>query len=338
MSEKTRSRTGRSAHRSDPAERAAKVDALMEQLNEAVVDLASGEAWTAMLRVTAKLHGYSARNVMLLWAQAERRGASLTAVAGFRTWLSLGRAVRKGERGYRVLAPVRRRLTEEEAAKAGSRAYDGDGRPATAVRGFRVEHVFDISQTDGDPLPEVPMPEILTGEDPEGLWDQLAALVEAEGFTIERQPETGARQGWTSYDTRIVSVRPDVPPAQAAYVLAHELGHIRADHEHRPEVSRAQRETEADSIAYVVATACGIDTATSSTPYIAGWSGGDPDVLVAAADLVRREALRIIGQLYSATTTAEDATAEDATTQSATTQNAAREAMATGRDEATVAA
>ncbi|GJF01454.1 ArdC-like ssDNA-binding domain-containing protein [Pseudonocardia sp. D17] len=306
MSEKTRGRTGRSTRRSDPAERAAKVEALLGQLNEAVAELASGEAWTAMLRVTAKLHGYSARNVMLLWAQAEQRGASLTQVAGFRTWLSLGRAVRKGERGYRVLAPVRRRLTEEEAAKAGPGAYDNDGRPTIAVRGFRVEHVFDISQTDGDPLPEVPMPAILTGEDPGGLWDQLAALVEAEGFTIERGVETGDRQGFTSYTDRIVSVRPDVPPAQAAYVLAHELGHIRADHEHRPEVSRAQRETEADSIAYVVATACGIDTAASSTPYIAGWSGGDPDVLTAAADLVRREALRIIGQLYDATAPTED--------------------------------
>jgi antirestriction protein ArdC len=294
----------RSTRRSNPvkqAERAAKVDDLLQQLNDAVTELASGEAWTAMLRVVAKFSHYSARNVMLLWVQAEERGTTLTRVAGFRTWLSMGRAVRKGERGYRVLAPVRRRLSESEAAERGSSGYDAEGKPATAVRGFRIEHVFDIAQTDGEPLLElgdVARPATLTGDDPDGLWEQLSVLVEAEGFRIERQPETSDTQGWTNYSTRVVSVRPDIPAAQAAYVLAHELGHIRADHEHRRDVSRDQRETEAESIAYVVATACGIDSAISSTPYVAGWSEGDPEILTAAADLVRREAVRILSELF----------------------------------------
>jgi antirestriction protein ArdC len=305
----------RSTRRSDPAGQAAKVDALLQQLNDAVAELASGEAWTAMLRVAAKFSHYSARNVMLLWVQAEERGTTLTRVAGFRTWLSMGRAVRKGERGYRVLAPVRRRLSEAEAAERGPGGYDAEGKPATAVRGFRIEHVFDITQTDGEPLLElgdVARPATLTGDDPDGLWGHLSALVEAEGFRIERQPETGDTQGWTNYTNRVVSVRPDIPAAQAAYVLAHELGHIRAGHEHRRDVSRDQRETEAESIAYIVATACGIDSAISSTPYVAGWSEGDPEILTAAADLVRREAARILAELCGGAPDEDDVTASSA--------------------------
>ncbi|MHA6797503.1 ArdC-like ssDNA-binding domain-containing protein (plasmid) [Pseudonocardia bannensis] len=296
------------AHRLTPEQRAAKVDALTDRLNQAVADLSSGEQWAAMLRVAAKFHNYSGRNVMLLWAQATERGATLTRVAGFHTWRGLGRTVRKGEKGYAILAPVARRLSAEEAAERGAEAYDGAGKPRRVVRGFRVEHVFDIAQTDGDPLPEVPSPAVLSGEDPAGLWEALAALVEAEGYRIERNPEADATQGWTNYRTRVVSVRPDVPAAQATYVLAHELGHIRADHEHR-DIPREQRETEADSIAYVVATACGLDSAASSTPYVAGWSGGDPKIIEAAAETVRRGAAAILGDL-SAAEVREDQAAE----------------------------
>src|SRR5437899_2890508 len=91
-------------------ERAAKVDALMERLADAVAELTDGEQWTAMLRAAAKFHRYSFRNVMLLHTQAAERGLDLTAVAGYSTWRALGRTVRRGERGLAILAPVTRRV------------------------------------------------------------------------------------------------------------------------------------------------------------------------------------------------------------------------------------
>jgi N-terminal domain of anti-restriction factor ArdC len=267
-------------------ERAARVEALMQRLTTAVGELTEGEAWTAMLSVSARLHRYSFRNVMLLHAQAAERGMTLTTVAGFTTWKSLGRSVRKGERGLAVLAPITRRTGEDRADPA-----DGAAGGERVIRGVRVAHVFDLSQTDGAPLPEPPRPQWLSGNDTVGLWDALVALVTAEGYQLQRRPEIG-----THYGDRVVSVRPDIGGAHATAVLAHELGHIRAGHGDR-DIPRAQRETEAESIAYVVMTASGLDSAVSAVPYVAGWSGGDQAVITAAAETVHRAASRILTDL-----------------------------------------
>lgn len=276
--------------RSSPEERAAKIDALIERLNGAVAELTEGDQWTAMLRAATRFHRYSFRNMMLLWTQAEQRDMPLTAVAGFTTWKSLGRTVRKGEHGLQILAPVTRRRDDPDGPA------DGEGGSRRVMTGVRIAHVFDISQTDGAPLPEPPPLVPLAGKDTAQLWEPLAALVRAEGFQLQRNPETGAVQGWTRYGDRVVSVRPDIDDAHAVAVLAHELGHIRADHEHR-DLPRAQAETEAESIAHVVLAANGVDSTTSAVPYLAGWSGGDPAVIAAAAETVHTAAAGILTDL-----------------------------------------
>lgn len=301
----TRNRPAR--RRSAPApmsseERAAKVEALSARLADAVTELATGEQWTAMLRAAAAFHRYSFRNVLLLWAQAEERGATLTQVAGFQAWRTLGRTVRKGEKGYQVLAPRTRRRDDDVVAEAAPDApptTDAGGSPGRVMCGVKIAHVFDIAQTDGEPLPSVDGPQWLTGDDPAGLGEALAALIAADGYELVRRPETGDTQGWTNYTERIVSVRPDIDAAATAAVLAHELGHIRADHEHR-RVSRAQRETEAESIAFVVLTACDLDSAAAAVPYIAGWNDGDPEVIAAATETVHRAAAAILADLEHA--------------------------------------
>jgi hypothetical protein len=137
-----------SGKRKTAEEWTAEVEALADQLNEAVVELTSSQAWLRMLRVSARFTRYSANNVLLLWMQAEQRGVDLSRVAGYRAWQAMGRQVVKGARSFSVLAPVRRRLSADEAAQraaAGQPAYDGDGRPAVVVRGFRLERVFRSS-------------------------------------------------------------------------------------------------------------------------------------------------------------------------------------------------
>ena len=152
------------------------------------------------------------------------------------------------------------------------------------MRGFRVAYVFDITQTDGDPLPEV-APGPLTGDAPAQLWQRLAEVVEADGYRIERGPCGGA-YGHTRFTDRIVRVRDDVSPAQATKTLAHELGHIRAEHDtrfaetyHRDTRCRGIAEVEAESIAYVVTAAAGLDTTGYTVPYVAHWAEGDTTVL-----------------------------------------------------------
>lgn len=282
------------------SEQAAKVTELTEKLHSAVAELTTSAGWTRMLKTAARFHRYSARNMLLLLIQAGERGTEITRVAGYRAWQALGRQVRRGEKSYDVLAPIRRRVSPEEAAEratAGQSAYEADARPTTAVYGFRMEHVFDISQTDGAPLSTMPAVPYLVGGGPTGLWEAIAELITEAGFQIIRATLGSGIRGETNYTERIVTVGDALSTAEAAHILTHELGHIEADHEHRHDISRAQRETEADSIAYVVWSALGFDVGEKATFYVAQWSNGDPAILEESVAVVHRAASRILTSL-----------------------------------------
>ena len=199
-------------------------------------------------------------NLLLIGAQAPQA----TRVAGFRTWQSLGRQVRKGERGIATLAPCTYRpKTADRAEPAGPAAPAGQ-EPATTcsggaasdagggqVRGFRVAHVFDIQQTGGDPLPDV-APALLTGQAPAGLWNDLAGQVAGHGYALERG-DCGGANGYTDPTRRLVRVRDDLEEAHAVKTLAHELGHLECGHVTDLTTyltCRGRCEVEAESVAY----------------------------------------------------------------------------------------
>jgi antirestriction protein ArdC len=256
-----------------------------ERLTAAVAALVDGDAWRTMLQVAARFPRYSTNNVLLITAQRP----DATTVAGLRTWNTLGRRIRKGEKGIAILAPCTYRPqstpgSDGAAAVEPADSADPERREGRVLRGFRVAYVFDVTQTDGQPLPEV-APGPLTGDAPARLWQRLARVVEADGYRIERGP-CGDAYGHTRFTEHIVRVRDDVAPAQATKTLAHELGHIRAEHHtrfaenyHRDTRCRGIAEVEAESIAYVVSAAAGLDTTDYTVPYIAHWAEGDTTVL-----------------------------------------------------------
>ena len=144
---------------------------------------------------------------------------------------------------------------------------------ATQIVGVKPASVFDISQTTGDPVPEPPRPTLLTGQAPDGLWRALATLVGDRGFRLERGDCRGAN-GYTDYTTRTVKIRDDVDDAQAVKTLAHELGHVLL---HNPTtdatpVCPGSREVEAESVAYLVTAAHGLDSSQYTFTYVAGWA------------------------------------------------------------------
>lgn len=252
--------------------------AVHQQLVDAVEALVNSDAWHTMLKVAARFPDYSPSNLLLIAAQRP----DATRVAGIRTWNSLGRRVNKGEHGIAILAPCTyKRQPDEVAPNDATPRHETDEPEQRVLRGFKVVHVFDVSQTDGDPLPEN-QPALLHGAAPAHLWDHLAGLVHDDGYTLERGTCPHGVQGYTAPSTKVVRIRDDVDPAQATKTLAHELGHIRADHPARfadyglDPRCRAQAELEAESIAYVVMARQGVDVSTYSVPYLAGWSGGDP--------------------------------------------------------------
>lgn len=284
----------------DSAERVERLVALHAQLTTAVENLANSDAWRAMLQVAGRLPTYSPSNVLLITVQRP----DATRVAGFRTWKSLGRSVCKGEKGIAILAPCLYQKAEttpatQPATPPVTPEHEAEQR---VLRGFRIVHVFDVTQTDGEPLPDV-APDLLTGAAPDRLWEQLSTLVRADGFTVERGDCRGAN-GYTRFDDRTVRIRDDVDPAQAVKTLAHELGHIRAGHDtrfadayHRSVDCRGIAEIEAESIAYLITTTAGLDVGGYSVPYVAGWSGGDPALLRSTATFVLATATEIDDEL-----------------------------------------
>jgi len=170
-------------------------------------------------------------NLLLIGGQAPQA----TRVAGFRTWQSLGRQVRKGERGIAILAPCTYRPKAADRAETAGPAAPAGQELATVsgggvapqgvggkqVRGFRVVHVFALHQTEGAPLPDV-APILLVGQAPAGLWDALEGQVLGHGYTVHRG-DTGRANGWTDPTSRTVRVRDDVDEAQAVKTLAHDL-------------------------------------------------------------------------------------------------------------------
>jgi antirestriction protein ArdC len=247
----------------------------------AVESLTSSDDWLRMLTLTSRFYRYSTNNVFLIMLQRPEA----TRVAGYRAWQAMGRQVRKGESGIRIFAPCiyRDRSTEGDSA---------DTTPA-GLRGFTTATVFDVSQTDGENLPDV-RPVLLDGDGVAGLWDGLSVQVEAAGYAVERGDCDGAN-GLTDHRARIVRVRDDVSEAQAAKTLAHELAHVLL----HPDTAgyfrcRGRAEVEAESTAFLVCRVAGLTTDGYSWPYIAHWSDGSAKVVQDVAGRVLEAARSIL--------------------------------------------
>lgn len=249
-----------------------RVSALMEELHDGVSALTTSEGWLRYLSAAARFHRYSFWNTVAILTQAP----DATRVAGYQRWRQLDRQVRRGEQGIRILAPCTYRAED-----------DSDEPDRRVLRGWRVATVFDIGQTEGNPLPEPPVT-LLTGEAPAGLRDQLAALISADGYrySLGALPEgtTPGALGITNHSQREVIVRDDLSGAQQAKTTAHELAHVRL---HQPrDIEWAAREIEAESVAFIVCGAVGLATDAYSFGYLATWANGDIDTIRATGERV----------------------------------------------------
>ena len=253
-----------------------KLRAAHDKLQHAVAEIASGDDWKRMLQVVSKFHRYSFNNHLMIFIQRP----DATVVAGFNRWKSLGRHVKKGQKGIAIFAPCKYKTKIEDDS--------GDEKHVQQIRGFRVVHVFDISQTEGDNLPDLDAvrPKLLDGSAPEGIWEALAAHAGSLGYEVIRD-QRGSENGYCDFSGKRIAVRPDVSPAQAVKTLIHELGHALL-HAEAPVTSREIAEVEVESVAFVVCDALGLDSGEYSFPYVTRWAEG-------SKDLVRQTAERAIG-------------------------------------------
>jgi len=248
----------------------------IEQLVEAL-DGGHSEALTRYLGAMAKFRAYSLTNVMLILSQ--RRNAQR--VAGYKTWQSFGRQVKRGEKGIMIIAPQFRKLTENSTEVATKEETPG-------VAGYRAVYVWDVEQTEGKDLPEIGS---MTG-DPGLYLERLEAFVRGLGIDLCYSADIAPAHGMAEKGK--ITLLPDQSPAETFATLVHEVAHSDMHFgERRTATTKRTRETEAESVAYVVCTAIGLNPGTSSTDYI-GLYGGDSKLLIESLEYVRTTATRIL--------------------------------------------
>ena len=303
-------------------DRDAKIAGLHERLVASVEALVTGNEWKRALEFSARFRSRSFNNSLLIWAQhseAHERGSVPTAlpsfVAGFRHWQTLGRHVAAGQKGYMIFAPLTARFASSSPLDISSwRRLSRNERPRAGevVRqrmvGARPAYVWDISQTEGSPIPERPTPLLLSGEAPEGLWSGLRALIHESGFAVVLVPDAApldGANGLTDFVARTVSVRADMDAAARVKTLGHELAHIRM---HDPDAGtlshRGIGEVEAESVALMIGAAHGMDTSDYTIPYVSAWASSVPDktpteVTQETGERVRRAAAAILDRLQT---------------------------------------
>lgn len=256
------------------------------------------------LKTMSKFHNYSFNNTLLIAMQ--RPDATL--VTGYRNWQSMGRQVKKGEKGITIIAPAPIKRKKEQAVLDQDQkpVIGPDGKPKTeevevTLPCFKAITVFDIEQTTGEPIQTL-APEILTAA-VEDFDLFLQAIREISPVPIRFDAIEGSANGYYHNLDKEIVIKKDMSQSQTLKTAIHETAHARL---HDKEIMESQgiekdrltKEVEAESVAYCVCSAFELDTSEYSFPYIAGWSSGkEMRELKASMDVIRKTAGEMIDEL-----------------------------------------
>ncbi|MDE2020285.1 MAG: hypothetical protein KGJ13_08125 [Patescibacteria group bacterium] len=248
--------------RRTPEEKTEQRKAILGKLEKAIDAIQGSDQFKRYLECQAKFHHYSFRNTLLIIM----RCPDATRVAGYHTWPQFGRHVRKGESGIQIICPrpYKREVTTQHS--------DGtEDTEEVSGMSFAVGYVFDISQTEGDELPEPPRPKLDAGETG-SLYSLLAQFARQRGIriieTADEDKVGRSALGCYRPQSKEICIRPD-HGIQMTKTLAHEIAHA-LTYESVEDYSVG--EVIAESTAFVFCSHFGFDTTDYSAPYVAGWS------------------------------------------------------------------
>jgi antirestriction protein ArdC len=243
--------------KADPQVAQRKQEEIIQRLEQGIQALANSEDWHAYLEFQSRFHSYSFNNCILIQFQMPDAGQ----VAGYRAWQGMGRQVRKGEKGIVILAPLTQKI-EDEAT----------GESSMIALRFRPAFVFDVSQTDGEEIPQ--LCHRLHGDD-DGLFSALGQFAASRGFSVQLE-DCGSTNGFCEFPGRgiHITVNSALSPLHRAKTLAHELGHalMHSAEEYRQHNPSSVLELEAESAAFIILSAFGLDSGDYSFAYVSHWS------------------------------------------------------------------
>lgn len=283
---------------------------LQETLTNAVNSLETPEGWTKWLTVAASLPKYSLRNQLVLLEQAQALNVKPRAFASYNAWKKAGHTVNKGEKAFRIFAPVTKKVPFDK--ESGKTVADPDEvNPVnlgytSKVVGFKAVPTFEVSQTSADTVVEIPdelKPDAITDFAPDDLIENLLSVANSNGTPVEFKPDSEMSvDGYFSYNAydptdRQICIKESLSKADTAATLVHEVAHmlmhIKSD---KP---RPTKEIEAESVAYIVSARLGFDISPRSIKYVAGWAGFNAENVEVTARTVIDVSGELLEQLES---------------------------------------
>ncbi len=258
-------------------------DDAIEQLR-ANLEAGKSDALKQFLTAMAKFHRYSFGNQLLIAFQMP----TATHVAGFHGWKKHNRFVKKGEKGILIIAPVTKKVRTVDERQADGSVESKDIRAAV---NFRAAYVFDVSQTDGEPLPEFAK---VSGDCAEQN-SKLDQFIMAKGITLSYASDLGGAQGCSS--GKHISILQGLPSPEEFAVKVHEVAHeLLHQGERKGQTTKTVRETEAEAVAFIVCNAVGLDCSTAASDYISLYQG-HVDTLQESLHFIRATASEIIAAI-----------------------------------------
>ena len=260
---------------------------ITDSIEQGIKDLFESEKYKQYLRTMSRFHRYSVNNTLLIAMQRP----DATHIAGFSNWRNqFGRHVRKGEKGIQIIAPTPyKKKIDAVKVDPDTKApiLDQNGNAVMEeieikIPMFRVVSVFDVSQTEGRPLPEIVSD--LTG-DVQQYDTFMEALYRTSPVPVSIEPITPSTDGYFSLTEQSITIRAGMSEVQTVCAAVHEIAHAKLHNyamtntqseqfKETPKRDQRTKEVEAESIAYAVCQYYGIETAENSFGYIAGWSKG----------------------------------------------------------------
>lgn len=247
-----------------------KVKDALERLDAGVIGFFQSDRFQEYLRFMGKFHRYSLNNQILIGMQYP----SSTLVAGYNDWKrKFHRNVKRGEKGILILAPVIKKSEEIIDGK-----YDENGDPATEqvskIVNFTTAYVFDVSQTEGEPIPDMGIHNLNPAVEVKDYNRVLAALMDITDCSVVFEQIPNGANGFYNRADHSIHIQEGMSQAQTLKTLIHEMTHSMLHREVMLDKPREQKEIEAESTAFIICDFLGLDTSDYSFGYVATWSSG----------------------------------------------------------------
>ncbi len=276
-----------------------KLKELTDKLQDGVKAVRDSAEYKKLLSVMAKFPHYSLNNCMLIAMQKP----DATLCQGYNAWKKMGRYVKKGERGIRIIAPAPYTIQKEvdKKDKSGKVICDGDGEPVKETKEFQVmsykaETTFDVSQTDGKELPRVGVDELKGDVDKYKVLMEVLEKISPVPIGFE-DIKTGAKGYYHTEDKRI-TIQSGMSELQTLKTCIHEITHSMLHGDKSASYSKNRKELEAEGVASVVLNFMGYDTGAYSYPYLAGYTtDADMKELHSSLGTIRKTSSMIISKV-----------------------------------------